>query len=123
MKRLVERRIEVQIPPPQLLIDDGPQFVHVQAVRNNSPAEDAGLQADDTIVSIGGDSASRDTWQATLNRYRPGDRVPLIVKRDRQTIQTKLVLAAPESFAYRIEEKKDATAEEKQLRAAWLKGI
>ncbi|HXM34758.1 MAG TPA: PDZ domain-containing protein [Pyrinomonadaceae bacterium] len=105
-----------------LVLDDSAQFVRVQAVRNNSPAEDAGLQAEDTIVSIGGNAATRDSWLTTLNRYKPGDRVPLTVKRDRQTIQTNLVLGAPERFEYRIEEKKDATAEEKQLRAAWLKG-
>ena len=105
-----------------LVLDETPQFVRVQAVRNNSPAEDAGLQSDDTIVSIGGNAASRETWLTTLNRYKPGDRVPLTVKRDRQTIQTNLILSAPERVEYRIEEKRDATAEEKQLRAAWLKG-
>jgi predicted metalloprotease with PDZ domain len=91
-------------------------------VRNNSPAEEAGLQADDTIVSIGGNAVSHNTWSTTLKRYKPGDRLTLTVKRDRQTIQTNLVLGAPERFEYRIEEKKDATVEEKQLRAAWLKG-
>ena len=105
-----------------LLLDETPQFVRVQAVRHNSPAEEAGLQADDTIVSIGGTSASHDTWLTALSRYKQGDRVPLTVKRDRQTIRTDLILGAPERFEYRIEEKKDATVEEKQLRAAWLKG-
>lgn len=105
-----------------LLIDGSAQLVRVQAVRNNSPAEEAGLQRDDTIVSIGGVAAKPDSWLTTLNRYKPGDRVPLTVKRDRQTIQTDLILGAPERFDYRIEEKKDATAEQKQLRAGWLKG-
>ena len=105
-----------------LLLDETPQLVRVQAVRNNSPAEDAGLQAGDTIVSIGGNPANRENWLTTLNRYKSGDRVPLTVKRDRQTIQTNLVLGPPERFDYRIEEKKDATLEEKQLRTAWLKG-
>jgi len=104
-----------------LVLDETPQSVRVQSVRNNSPAEDAGLQPNDTIVSIGGNAAKPETWLTALNRYKPGDRVPLIVKRDRQTIQINLILGAPERTDYRLEEKKDATAEEKQLRAAWLK--
>jgi hypothetical protein len=44
------------------------------------------------------------------------------VKRDRQTIKTNIVLGQPERFDYRIEEKTDATVEQKALRATWLKG-
>jgi len=32
------------------------------------------------------------------------------------------VLGQPERFDYRIEEKVDATAEQKQIRAVWLSG-
>jgi predicted metalloprotease with PDZ domain len=105
-----------------LVLDGAAQQVRVQSVRNNSPAEDAGLRVDDTIVSIGGTAAKADNWLTTLNRYKPGDRVPLVIKRDRQTIQINLVLGQPDRFEYHIEEKKDATAEEKKLRSAWLKG-
>jgi len=48
--------------------------------------------------------------------------VPVTVKRDRRTINTNLVLRQPERFDYRIEERPDATAEQKALRAAWLSG-
>lgn len=105
-----------------LLLDESARFVRIQAVRQNSPAAEAGLQADDTIVSIGGHTASHETWMTALSRYREGDRVPLTIKRDRQTIRANLILGAPDRFDYRIEEKKNATAAEKQLRAAWLKG-
>jgi hypothetical protein len=44
------------------------------------------------------------------------------VKRNRQTIRATLVLGAPERFDYRIEEKKDATPEQRASRAAWLNG-
>jgi len=91
----------------------------VSAVMNNSPAEDAGLQAKDQIISLAGTNVGED-WRKTLARFKPGDSVPVTVKRDRQTIKTNLILRQPQRFDYKIEEQPDATAEQKALRAAWL---
>ena len=94
----------------------------IENVRNNSPAEDAGLQSNDAIVSLGGKNVTKDSWLKTLARYKPGDSVPVVVRRDRRTIKTNIVLGQPERFDYKIEEKPDATAEQKALRVAWLSG-
>jgi len=94
----------------------------IEAVRNNSPAEDAGLQSNDQIASLGGKEVTKDSLLKTLARFKTGDSVPVTVKRDRQTIKTNIVLGQPERFEYVIEEKKDATVEQKALRAAWLRG-
>ena len=94
----------------------------IMNVRNDSPAEDAGLQANDEIVSLGGKAVTKDSWMKTLARYKTGDSVPITIKRDRRTIKANLVLGQPERFEYKIEEKPDATAVEKALRAAWLSG-
>jgi len=91
----------------------------IENVRNNSPAEDAGLQAGDQILSLAGKDVTKD-WLKTLARFKTDDSVPITVKRDRQTIKTNIVLGQPERFDYRIEEQTDATAEQKALRAAWL---
>lgn len=99
-----------------------PRRLVVATVRNGSAAEDAGLQQGDEILSLGGKLIKRDNWLNALSRYKQGDRVAISVKRDRRTIQGALVLRAPESFEYRIEEKKSASAAQKALRAAWLKG-
>lgn len=99
---------------------EDPEAVVVGSVRHESPAEDAGLEAGDELVSIGGKKISRDNWLKTLARFKEGDRVPLVVKRDRKTNQVTLTLGPPDRFEYRIEEKKDATAAEKALRAQWL---
>jgi predicted metalloprotease with PDZ domain len=96
--------------------------VKIGNVVSGSPAEDAGLQPGDEILSLAGRTVKRDGWLVALNEYKQGDRVPINIKRDRRTIQTTLVLGEPDRFEYRIEEKKDATAEEKALRSAWLKG-
>ena len=92
----------------------------IENVRNNSSAEDAGLQMGDEIVLLNGKEVTKESWRKTLARFKTGDSVPITVKRDRRTIKANLVLGQPERFDYRIEEKSDATVEQKQLRAAWL---
>jgi len=57
-----------------------------------------------------------------LARYTTGDSVSFVVKRDRRTIKGAIVLAEPERFDYRIEERSDATDQQRALRAAWLNG-
>jgi predicted metalloprotease with PDZ domain len=94
----------------------------IGVVRPDSPAENAGLQAGDEIVSLGKKNIARENFLVSLARFKQGDRVPVTFKRDRRTMQTTLVLSAPERFEYRLEEKKDATPQQKALRAAWLKG-
>ena len=94
----------------------------IGVVRNGSAAEDAGLQEDDEIISLGRKDVTRENWLVSLGRYKQGDRVPITVKRNRRTIQTTLLFAAPERFEYRIRERGDPTPEQKTLRAAWLKG-
>jgi predicted metalloprotease with PDZ domain len=93
----------------------------IENVRNGSPAEEAGLQAADEIVSLAGRAPAKN-WLRTLARYKPGDSIAIVVKRDRRTIKTNLVLKEVERFDYRIEEDSRATAEQKALRNAWLRG-
>jgi predicted metalloprotease with PDZ domain len=94
----------------------------IGVVGPKSPAEEAGLQEGDEIISLARKNISRENFLVTLSKFKQGDRVPITVKRDRRTIQATLVLGAPERFEYRIEEKKDATPQQKALRAAWLNG-
>ena len=94
----------------------------ISVVRPQSPAEEAGLEEGDEIISLGKKNISRENFLVALGKFKQGDRVPITVKRDRRTIQTTLVLGPPERFEYRIEEKKDATPQQKALRAAWLNG-
>ena len=101
---------------------DDPRHAVIENVRNNSPAEDAGLQQGDQIISLAGKDVTQDSWRKTLGRFKPGDSVPVVVKRDRRTIRANIVLGEPDRFDYRIEERPDATTEQKALRAAWFRG-
>jgi predicted metalloprotease with PDZ domain len=94
----------------------------IENVRNNSPAEDAGLQAGDEIVEVAGRRVTKEKWLSTLARFKTGDTIPITVKRDRRTIKANIVLGPPERFDYKIEELPDATAEQKTLREAWMTG-
>jgi predicted metalloprotease with PDZ domain len=119
--RLVKTQSEEPYDAGLSLEFENPREATIENVRNNSPAEDAGLQMGDVIVSLAGKDVTRE-WRRTLARYKRGDSVPVTVKRDRRTIKATLVLGQPERFDYRIEERTDATAEQKALRAAWLSG-
>ena len=101
---------------------DDEERIRVGSVRNYSPAEDAGLQAGDEIVSLGGKNIKRENWLLALSRYKEGDRVPIVVKRDRRTIRTSLVFGPPDRYEYRIAELANATPQQRGLREAWLKG-
>ena len=101
---------------------DSPEGPLVGSVRNNSPAELAGLQSGDELISLDGKKVSKNNWFETLARYKNGQSLPITVKRNRRTIKTNLILNEPERFEYKIEERPDATAQQRALRAAWLSG-
>lgn len=119
------RLVKTQAKEPYdagLSLESEDPAVMIESVRNGSPAEDAGLQAGDEILSLAGRGITMDTWLKTLARQKKGVPIPITVKRDRRTIKTNIVLGDPERFDYRIEEDSRATAEQKALRNAWLKG-
>jgi predicted metalloprotease with PDZ domain len=91
-------------------------------VRPDSPAADAGLEVGDKILFFGGLKITPTNFLKLLGRYKPGDRVSLIVQRGTRKVQTSITLGEPQILNYRIEEMKDASAEAKALRAAWMGG-
>jgi predicted metalloprotease with PDZ domain len=104
-----------------IVIDrDERQSLRLGSVRTDSPAERAGLQQGDILLSIGGTTVSRDNWFSALNRYRQGDHIPIGVRRFRRNVDLSLQLGPPEIYDYRIEELPNASEEARRLRAAWL---
>ena len=94
----------------------------IAEVRPNSPAAAAGLEDGDVIASFGGTKLTPANLLRTVSRYKPGDRVPLVVQRDGKTLRPTLTMGPPQLFDFKIEEDPGASAEAKALRAAWLSG-
>ena len=94
----------------------------IAEVRPNSPAAAAGLEDGDVIALFGGTKLTPANLLRTVSRYKPGDRVPLVVQRDAKTLRPTLTMGPPQLFDFKIEEDPGASAEAKALRAAWLSG-
>jgi predicted metalloprotease with PDZ domain len=94
----------------------------IARVRPNSPAAEAGWDAGDKILLVGGVRTTAGNFLKLLTRYKPGDRVSVAVQRGRRTIHTSITLGEPTLMDYRIEEIQNASAEAKTLRAAWMTG-
>ena len=98
------------------------QSLRLGPLRTDSAAERGGLQQGDVLLSIGGTSVGRENWLTTLNRYKQEDRIPVTVRRFRQTRELTIQLGPPDIYDYRIEEIRNAPAGIKALREAWLRG-
>jgi 2-alkenal reductase len=70
-----------------------PWGVYITAVVPDSPAAQAGLQADDILIQIGDQPIDENhSYINSLFQYRPGDTVTLTFVRGRQTLQTQVTL-------------------------------
>jgi len=94
----------------------------IARVRPNSPAADAGWDAGDKVLSIGGIRVTPNNFLKIVGRYKPGDRVNVTLQRGGRPILTTIIMGEPQLMNYRIEEIADAPSEAKALRAAWLNG-
>jgi predicted metalloprotease with PDZ domain len=102
--------------------ESDPASLKIARVHPDSPAADAGLETGDTILFFGGLKITPTNFLRLLSRHKPGDRVALVVQRSGRSIQASITLGEPQIWNYRIEEMKDAPAEAKALRVAWLSG-
>ncbi len=94
----------------------------IARVRPNSPAAEAGWDAGDKLLSIGGIRITPTNFFKIIGRYQPGDRVNATLQRGARTIQTTIIMGEPTQMNYRIEEIADAPSEAKALRVAWTTG-
>lgn len=73
--------------------DDSVKGVKLSGVREGSPAEKGGLKEGDVIVGFGGKPiATIYDYTESLGRYKPGDVVDVVVKRDGKETTLKVTL-------------------------------
>jgi hypothetical protein len=73
--------------------DDDVKGVKLSGVRDGSPAEKGGLKGGDIVVGFGGKPISTIyDYTESLGRYKPGDTVDVVVKRDGKETTLKVTL-------------------------------
>ena len=75
--------------------DDAKQGMKLAGVREGSPAEKGGLKGGDVITGFGGKPvATIYDFMESMGRYKPGDKVEIVVKRDGQEKKLEVTLGA-----------------------------
>jgi hypothetical protein len=68
----------------------------LSGVTSGSPAEKAGLKGGDTIIKLGDSRiANLEDFDSALRKYKPGDKVPVTVKRDGKDVTVTVTLDPP----------------------------
>jgi predicted metalloprotease with PDZ domain len=93
------------------------RFAHVF---DGSPAQKAGLSANDVLIALGGLRVTPDNLDKLLARYSVGDTVEVqAFRRDElMRFEIKLATEAPSRYTLKVEPK--STAGARRLRAGWL---
>lgn len=97
-----------------------PAGVRIATVLDGSPAQTAGLSAGDIIVAVGALRATKETMEALLAAFEPGDRVEIhAFRRDELHVFTLTAAPPPADTAYlTVDEEAGETAA--RLRKDWL---
>lgn len=77
-------------------IGGGDEGYAIQGVSKDSPAEKGGLQGGDVIIQFGDSRiGGLDDFDAALRKYKAGDSVPVVVKREGKEVKLEVVLESP----------------------------
>jgi predicted metalloprotease with PDZ domain len=94
----------------------------VGAVTAGSEAEHAGLQVGDTIVELQGRAGGLESREE-LSKLEPGDTVTVKVRSRRAgEHELKWKVGSREEISYEVRDLEEVTAQQRERRAAWLKG-
>lgn len=73
--------------------DESKKGMKLAGVREGSPADKGGLKSGDSIVQFGGKPVGTIyDFMESMNRYKPGDAVDVVVKRDGKDVKLKVTL-------------------------------
>jgi len=104
--------------PGATLKNDNGRLVVVQ-VRRGTPVFDAGVNAEDEILAIGGYRVRPDQWETRLDAFKSGEKVPLLVARRERLLTLDVTLASEPPRAWRLEPDPAAPDGAKARLAGW----
>jgi predicted metalloprotease with PDZ domain len=102
-------------------IEAGPKLT-VKSVREGSPAQAAGLYAEDEIVAEDGFRVDRAALWDRLCQHGPGGRLKLTVFRRDELVSVEVVLGAPAEDTVWLEPDPDATPPQRAAFEGWCGG-
>jgi predicted metalloprotease with PDZ domain len=92
----------------------------VSNVLRDTPAYGSGLAPDDELIAIDDFRLAEEGLEGTLERYRPGATVSILVSRRGELRRFKLTLVSTSLDRWSLSVRPDATPEQKARLAAWL---
>lgn len=92
----------------------------VGQVKRGTPGYEAGFNVGDEIVAFGDDRVRPDGWKETLEHYRPGDKVSVLISRRDRLTRLELEFGTEPPKPWSLEIAPGASAEAKAQRQAWL---
>jgi predicted metalloprotease with PDZ domain len=92
----------------------------VKTVRRDGPAYEAGLNAEDEILAVGGYRVLPANLGERLKQYESGERVVLTISRDDALLQLPVTLGEAPGSRWRLEADPDAGDEAAAERGRWL---
>lgn len=91
----------------------------ITSVRRGSPAEQAGLNVGDVVLSLDGNRLTEELSKQLAGK-KPGDTVKLAINRGGQPRELSVQLAASPLLSYRLEPLPNASDKQKALYNKWL---
>jgi len=92
----------------------------VASVREDGPAGQAGLSAEDEILALGGFRVDAGKFTERLHQYRPGERIEILISRRDAVRIVPVVLAGHPGNPWRVQFDPDAKDDAVRRRDAWL---
>ena len=92
----------------------------VAEVPRGTPAEAAGLNAEDEIVALAGYRVRAAQWEERLESYRPGETTTLTIARRERLLELPLAFGEEPKKIWILEADPGADAEQRARLAAWL---
>jgi predicted metalloprotease with PDZ domain len=94
----------------------------VTKVRRDGPAWEAGLNAEDEVLAVGGYRVTPESFKERLLQYRAGDRLEILLARREAVLTIPIVPAAAPGSPWRLIVDPDAPPAATAAREAWLAG-